>query len=563
MSSATKFVLSVAVCTLAVCNGYPGAAYLHPTIHFATHVVSDQGGWHDIAGSITHDGVHHIFQGTGWNHAVSTDLVHWKTAPHGPEAIHETYAGMDSKSDPCSGFVTKDDKGMVCAGFRECGSNKGVAGFPNNWDVPLELRCAEDQSGNLAKFNPSPDDRELFSYLFNVSFWRSIPYDPARPWFEKTTGKWYQMLSMDACNATTERNIDHKTCPAGGQLVMWESPVMRGEGADWQLLGPVWTDNSTVLKDGFLSHEFVTIDFLGTMPGSPPSDAPTDNTFVFLNNVGGNGGGDGCCSGTTSYTILKQPQGPGTPFASYGPGQQMVDWGSFTFKSGHEQLLREGTSGLDLLTGTASRGLSMARTLGSEEADQVSQPGRRVLIGWTGPAPGEILGGSASAQSLPRDLSLDPESSRMLQRFVPELATLRQGAATAIDAATTTAAGMQPVEVLAAFPSSCAGTECAVTMLGDGATGLVVTLDPGAGLVTVNATTVGNHAVRAGPLPAAKEGDAAWVVHAIVDRSIVELIVNNDTAFVVYVQPPNTTAGTVAVTGGKATVWKLAAANQN
>jgi hypothetical protein len=46
--------------------------------------------------------------------------------------------------------------------------------------------------------------------------------------------------------------------------------------------------------------------------------------------------------------------------------------------------------GLGLLSGTGSRGLSMARTLGSEEADQVTKPGRKVLIGWTGGAPSGI-----------------------------------------------------------------------------------------------------------------------------------------------------------------------------
>ena len=162
---------------------FPGAALLHPKVHFTPPYVSMAGGWHDIAGAITHNGVHHIYQGTGWNHAHSDDLVHWQTGVHGPAAIHETYAGMDSTSDPCSGFVTKDpldtshggSKGRVCAGFRQCGSGKGVAGG-NNWDVPLELRCALNDE--LTAWANVTDD---IDYLFNVSFWRAIPYDPARP----------------------------------------------------------------------------------------------------------------------------------------------------------------------------------------------------------------------------------------------------------------------------------------------------------------------------------------------------------------------------------------------
>ena len=106
--------------------------------------------------------------------------------------MHETYMGMDSNTDPCSGFITKDpdDRNRVCAGFRQCSSTKGVAGMPNPWDVPLELRCALDD--NLTAWSTSPE------YLFNVSWYRPVPYDPARPWKE-ADGNWYQLLSLDGC----------------------------------------------------------------------------------------------------------------------------------------------------------------------------------------------------------------------------------------------------------------------------------------------------------------------------------------------------------------------------
>ena len=141
---------------------------------------------------------------------------------------------MDSTSDPCSGFVTKDDNGVVCAGFRQCGSKKGVAGGAN-WDVPLELRCALDDDMNT--WSTKPD------YLFNVSWYRGIPYDPARPWKE-ADGNWYQLLSMDGCNSTTRK----LPCEAGGQLVMWRSPKLRGDGMKWEKVGPVFTSNGTVLS---------------------------------------------------------------------------------------------------------------------------------------------------------------------------------------------------------------------------------------------------------------------------------------------------------------------------
>ena len=56
-------------------TSFPGPQHLHPTVHYARGLVSQQGGWHDIAGAITSKGVHHIFQGT-----VGTTLLR-KTRP--------------------------------------------------------------------------------------------------------------------------------------------------------------------------------------------------------------------------------------------------------------------------------------------------------------------------------------------------------------------------------------------------------------------------------------------------------------------------------------------------
>ena len=754
---------------------YPGADYLHPKLHFTPTVVSDRGGWHDIAGCITYYGVHHVFQGTGWNHAISTDLIRWQTAPHGPNAVHETYAGMESQSDPCSGFIARDPAtGAVCAGFRQCSSSKGVAGGAP-WDVPLELRCALDD--DLNKWNDAAPE-----YLFNVSFWRAIPYDPARPWRE-ADGNWYVLLSMDGCNSTSHA----LPCHAGGMLGMWSSPALRGEAAFWTYVGDVFKTNTTVLSDGFLSKEFVTIDYLGSLPGDPyPEAAGGTGTRLFLNNVGGNGGGDGCCSGTTSYFVVEQP--PGQPMQLVMPGQQMVDWGAFSLRplplpydpSGEVELpsstlgdlilsgqaesshgpaddatsgsnVRSGGPGgsgtvlvgggvlapghviervalsfryiagycgsapcpegastvtvvltdasggvlatlyrspplcnysfdnftqyspplhinvtglsipndelvrlaiqisnnqrniqipvdnkvggfkvrlgwattttaafprllrdveprdaaaaaapaarlavpprhdllsgrarqgkavpprLDLLSGKASRGFSMARTLGSEQVDQVTVPGRRVLIGWTGPAPSDMpfLANLGSAQSISRDLALAPDRS-LLQRFVPELTTARVAAIAPADA------GMR-AEVYATLPAACADAAgltdaCGISVFGDGVNATTIKLLPSVGLVAVNATLQGNTLVRAGPLPpqctAVTCGEGAedgWRIHAILDHSILELIVNNATAFVVYVAPASDRAKEVALLGNDVTlptsainVWQLDAVN--
>ena len=99
----------------------------------------------------------------------------------------------------------------MCAGFRQCGSDAGVAGGAP-WDVPMELRCALDD--DLSAWSEDPE------YIFNVSWYRAIPYDPARP-FVDVDGRWSMLLSMDGCNATTRE----LPCAAGGQLGLWRSPA--------------------------------------------------------------------------------------------------------------------------------------------------------------------------------------------------------------------------------------------------------------------------------------------------------------------------------------------------
>lgn len=93
---------------------YPGPDFTHPKIRQSPDCLH-HGGWHDMAGALTFNGVHHAFQGCpadgGWSHSSSTDLVHWTDRGRGVHVLHETYEGMDSSDEPCSGFVTVDDAG--------------------------------------------------------------------------------------------------------------------------------------------------------------------------------------------------------------------------------------------------------------------------------------------------------------------------------------------------------------------------------------------------------------------------------------------------------------------
>jgi hypothetical protein len=101
--------------------------------------------------------------------------VHWKNLGIHIVQMHEAYAGMESSNEPpCSGFVVVGDDGVPCAGFRQCHSQKGVRGG-HEWDVPLELRCATNAA--LTEWTGP-------IWLYNVSFYRALPYDPVRPWVD-------------------------------------------------------------------------------------------------------------------------------------------------------------------------------------------------------------------------------------------------------------------------------------------------------------------------------------------------------------------------------------------
>jgi len=518
------------------CAVYPGPEFTHPRIHYSSEALHP-GGWHDIAGAITlgtgDDAMHHIFQGRGWNHAMSKDLVHWTDMGVGPKTIREEHAGLVSEDTPCSGYVTVDDDGEVCAGFRQCGSQRGVDGGAS-WDVPLELRCAKD--ANLTEWSDP-------IWLFDVFFYRAIPYDPARPW--KEDGRWYQIVSTDACNDTSRVS----PCAEGGRLDLWSSETLKT--TEWQYHGNMFTSNKTVIPSGHLTKEMVTIDYLGNMPGDPKG-AESDTRF-FFNNVGGNGGGEGCCSGTTSY--FKGQQRRSDPFdVNFDDPNSMgmVDWGSFTPIAGAR------VKGVNGLRGDASRAYSMARTLGGD-VNQVIGGGRRIMFAWLG-------GFSGASMSIGRDLSVNSDYE-LLQQFVPEMKILRRHE---------TGFGGQQVEIYAKFVIP-GGAESELqpfgveVLKGPDGDGTRIGIDPASGLVVVDGTSQGNDDVRAGPLMQANCTEVT--IHAIIDHSIIEVIVNNRTALTVYVTPKSKRSVGVALYGagndgknvnavsGKLQVWELEAAN--
>merc|ERR1711957_84590 len=177
------------------------------------------------------------------------------------------------------------------------------------------------------------------------------------------------------------------------------------------------------------------------------------------------------------------------------------------------------------------------------------------------------LGGfSGASMSIGRDLSVNSDYE-LLQQFVPEMKILRRHE---------TGLGGQQVEIYAKFVIP-AGAESELqpfgveVLKGPDGDGTRIGIDPASGLVVVDGTTQGNADIRAGPLMQANCTEV--VIHAIIDHSIIEVIVNNRTALTVYVTPKSKRSVGVALYGagndgananavsGKLQVWELEAAN--
>jgi len=504
---------------------YPGPAWVHPKIHHSPLCLHFPG-WHDMAGALTFKGVHHAFQGCprsgGWSHSRSSDLVHWEDLGRGIHTRNETYEGMESDITPCSGFVTVDDKGVPCAGFRQCGSTKGTTGLnpaAHTWDVPMEIRCATNE--NLTMWG-EPE------YIYPAYYYRGLPYDPVRPWKETGPGgdgKWYSAWSTDGCNKTGGDGTQKLPCKPGGQLELLSAPTLRGP---WAQLPPMFTTNVTcsagACKHGAISGEFVTSGYVGGLKNDPDGGS---TRVVMQNNAG------------PTYWVGKQQNGG--KFVPYWDKVGAVghyDYGSLT----------------------------MARTLGSD-SNQVASNGRRVLLGW--------IGGSPASQSLARDLTLSADYE-LLQAFVPELKALRIHAthtqhafdggasagegltAAATSSSTVQITGSQQLEVLATFTWTARPTfNFGVSILG-GAANLTINCTAGAA-----APCQGQVNDKGGPIMPLKTQSVT--LHAIIDHSIVEVIYNNRTAMVVYVDPASASAKACSlfgVSGGggvKGTVetWEL------
>lgn len=389
-------------------------------IHHSPRCV-EGGGWHDIAAALSvgpHE--HHVWQGcppTGWAHSYSRDFVNWQFLDLGPRAIKETYEGMASDFSPCSGFATLDDAGKLCAGFRQCTSTHGSTGLnprAQTWDVPLELRCADngatDMGGVALNWSTAP------RYLYSPYYSRNpLPYDPPRPWRTRTAKGafvWRSVLSTHGCNGTegarylTPRGCVPDTpyqpnrsitcvCTRGGQLDLWEAPALHGP---WHFVGPFFSNvthavgsqplqcangRSAYSKNGSIPNELVTTGLFGNLSGDPYGGRTVVVSSAYCGNLYsaywlGSISADGRVftpfhRAAASATVLS------TVADDAGEGGGVIDYGPIT----------------------------LVRTLGSDPHNQVSVGGRRVMVGQLRPFPFQDPAAEPhrlSSQSLSRDL---------------------------------------------------------------------------------------------------------------------------------------------------------------
>ena len=532
---------------------FPGPPHLRPRLHYIPNCLNGkEGGSHDIAAALTLPAAlpgavghrHNVWQlcPGGWHHAVSTDLVHWHSQGIGPDNWPSGFATVVNDD----GSRYEDGNATVCAGM------KGTKPIPGakSWDTPLVLRCSVDGI-NATQWGPEEP-------LFDVRFYRFLPYDPFRP-FQDEDGLYYVGIALDGCNGTTKAS----PCGAGGQVDLWSSPALRGKGARWEKVahGPMFSSNRTIWpRHESEAHEFVTMDYFSV----------GRRNRVFLSNPY-------YARGSTEYIL--GTQGNGSAFVE--EARWMLDWGEF------KPIDRLATSptgirGIDALNRShsaqpAGGRLAMVRTLGSESPNQVAVPGRRVAVGW--------ISGLGNAMSLPRDLSLLDDDhgaaaaavavaaaaaaasdddddddvvvvaeTRLRQAFVPELQSLRRGH-TKLNTTHPSAKAGQQIEVVARF-EGCLEKDFGVSVLGAAASNgvdserTVVSVLPARDLVCVNGTRQGNPEPRCGPFvrpPAGAPEDLLATLHIIVDHSIVTVIANNVTAITAAVRPSSGSAGGVAL----------------
>eukprot|EP00035_Acanthoeca_spectabilis_P011638 m.205377 g.205377 ORF g.205377 m.205377 type:complete len:572 (+) comp15409_c0_seq2:2143-3858(+) len=489
-------ILFVSVVTTVLCGGAPSPAppqepWQVPRVH-ATPPCFIASGPHDIAGALFLHDQWHVMAGCwskgGWQHMISTDLVHWRVV------------GEPSSFGGSGELVHDEELGLVVA-------------LANNLDAWT-----------------SPDDS-------NLTAWKSVGRLYTSPLGGQDPTVWRGRNNN--WFAATASKIGH------GYEDMWTGPSLQ-QGANWTHVGRLFEDLSSTLVPGHPStKEFVTPQYFDGIPGG------TDSTSVFLTSKYGNIVESGGIPRTGIYNYAMFYVGTSLSnetFVANRSLDQAVDWSCFVPSTAT-------AGGFDLAykNGGTQFGCCPKTSAGPN--------GRRVMFGWlqNGASDGNMPGrgpDTDNAFTLPRDLSLSP-TGHILQRFVPELQTLRKTSGQHVShfgLSHTDAAAAVPLigingsqlEIEATFLVNLTSTQCdfGLTVLSNQATEFTavgINLSSVAdmkGAAYIDRTHSGlpsDADVRAGPLGTSL--GSTVTMHVFVDHSIVSVIVNNATALTVWVHP--------------------------
>jgi len=533
-----------------------GLAHWTPRVHSAPPCYQC-GGPHDIAAALYDEPTRlwHLMAGCwsagGWQHMTSTDLVSWRL--HG-EPFNLRVPGACGA--PGTGGMVHDDDGTIVAYGGPCFGNKtqfwaATDATAESWTARAAYMCGD---ANGCSFDPH--------------VWKA------------GDGRWYAM----GCPRPPPAPAPLPVAPAVASFATSDSLL-----GEWRRVEPSFlrTSDSLAVPGHNMTHEFVSIDFFQNVSGDP-----TNATSVFLTSTyGPKADAWQDAGGVYSYAVFvvgSQPGGAGTPFVPRH--SQPIDWSPFTPHA-------ETPGGLDVADAWGPTQFGCCpKTVADTAAGADGRP-RRVMLGWmqngnsAGSSPG--LPGTDSHENsltLPRDLSMAPDGTTLLQRFVPELQKLRRGSgapALHLEDTPFPPSGLLPLAVSGAqleisatigfasssssssssSASSATATAGAAGIQTDGASfGLAVlagaaertaiVLHIGKSQVWIDrraSSANGSDAdVRAGPLPTALGRAGQLRLHAFVDHSIVSVIVENQTALTTWVHPlyANSTGVALLNSGG-------------
>eukprot|EP01045_Picozoa_sp_COSAG04_P007123 COSAG04_NODE_364_length_15834_cov_4.430315_12_plen_737_part_00 len=524
------------VAAAASLSGSSGALppHLTPAFHPRPPCYSD-GGPHDIAAAVFLPSTRtwHVQAGCwsskprgGWQHLTSTDLVHWQLGSL--QHVGE------------SGGMAIDDAGRAFA---------YTAG-----DGHFKVRTALDST--LERWGPPQS-------LFYAHRFKNGPGDPVL-WRGTRDNRWYaavsEFLGTTGCSA--------RGSPAsgkGGYEDMFSSPSLYANSS-WREAAVPLFENSQPVLPGITPPQqspMITPDFFGQLPGDSQAGVEGMETKALLTSTCGPGPVNGSLYNIATLWLGRQLDGQS--FVPAPGSSTAVDWSCFTPVPS-----ADATKGSGLLPAVEHGGTSLGCCPKTAMGPAVGAgQHRRLMFGWLqdGASSRPSGSGNENTLTLPRDFSV--ASGRLRQRFVPELARLRQEAthfalppmplpSGGIGAAHVMSGhGGAQMELLATFRVG-AQQQCAYSSL---KFGLLVFADEGRSEYTavgfdtaasqvfvdrVHSGADGQYNdVRAGPWPEESDGALARELrlHMYLDRSIVELIVNNATALTVYVHPAQGSVG--------------------